>query len=86
MLGQVEARSGLTDDAIRDWKVALNAHFEPELAIRLAELESRNGSHISGESLDLYRRALAAAPADAPWRMAVEARIAVGEHQENNGQ
>ncbi|MBF0875901.1 c-type cytochrome biogenesis protein CcmI [Gluconobacter cerevisiae] len=86
MLGQVEASSGLTDDAIRDWKIALGAHFEPELAIRLAELESRNGSHISGESLDLYRRALAAAPADAPWRMAVEARIAVGEHQENNGQ
>lgn len=86
LLGQVEAKAGMTDEAIRDWKAALDAHFEPELAIRLAELESRNGSHISGESLDLYRRALAAAPADAPWRMAVEARIAVGEHQENNGQ
>lgn len=86
LLGQVEARSGMTEDAIRDWKIALDTHFEPELALRLAELESRNGAHITAESLALYRRALAAAPADAPWRMAVEARIAVGEHQENNGQ
>ncbi|EHH69033.1 c-type cytochrome biogenesis protein CcmI [Gluconobacter morbifer] len=86
LLGQVEAREGMTADAIRDWRAALETRFEPELAIRLAELESQQGGRISPEALDLYRRALAAAPKDAPWRMAVEARIAVGEHQENNGQ
>ncbi|MBS1061957.1 c-type cytochrome biogenesis protein CcmI [Gluconobacter wancherniae] len=86
LLGQVEEREGLTQDAIKDWKAALEAHFTPELAIRLAELQSQQLGHISPESLELYRRALAEAPPNAPWRMAVEARIAVGEHQENNGQ
>ncbi|GAD11089.1 cytochrome c biogenesis factor [Gluconobacter frateurii NBRC 103465] len=86
LLGQIEARAGLTSEAIADWKVALDTHFTPELAIQLAELQTQKDGHISANSLDLYRRALAAAPADAQWRMAVEARIAVGEHEENNGQ
>ncbi|GAC87432.1 cytochrome c-type biogenesis protein CcmH/CycH [Gluconobacter thailandicus F149-1 = NBRC 100600] len=86
LLGQIEARAGLTSEAIADWKAALETHFTPELAIQLAELQTQKDGHISANSLDLYRRALAAAPADAQWRMAVEARIAVGEHEENAGQ
>jgi len=86
LLGQIEARAGLTSEAIADWKSALDIHFTPELAIQLAELQTQKDGHISASSLDLYRRALAAAPADAQWRLAVEARIAVGEHEENHGQ
>lgn len=82
LLGQVEEANGQTEAALRDYRAALDAKFAPELALRIAELQSRRDGHINADSLALYRRALDAAPADAPWRMAVEARIATGEHEQ----
>ncbi|GBR53224.1 cytochrome c-type biogenesis protein CycH [Neokomagataea thailandica NBRC 106555] len=80
LLGQVEFRSGLTNAAIADWQAALAVQFSPDLALNLAEAMAKRDGRINRDTLNLYRRALAAAPNDAPWRMAVEARIAAGEH------
>ncbi|QDH17258.1 c-type cytochrome biogenesis protein CcmI [Swingsia samuiensis] len=86
LLGQVEARAGMVTEAIKNWKIVLNTRFSPQLAIQIAELQSQKDGHISHESLELYRQALAASPPNASWRMALEARIAVGEHEESKGQ
>ncbi|MDT8872784.1 hypothetical protein RAA17_20980 [Komagataeibacter rhaeticus] len=52
------------------------------MAARAAEAQMMaDGGHISPETADLYRRALDAAPPDAPWRMTVQQRIAQSEHQ-----
>ncbi|GBR49393.1 c-type cytochrome biogenesis protein CcmI [Neokomagataea thailandica] len=80
LLGQVELRSGLTNAAIADWQAALQTQFSPELALSLAEAMVKRDGHINRDTLSLYRRALAAAPHDASWRMAAEARVAEGEH------
>lgn len=81
LLGQVDEATGRTDDALRAYRKALAVRFIPELAVQIAELQVRRDGHISPDSLALYRKALDAAPADAPWRLAVEARIATGEHE-----
>lgn len=81
LLGRVEEAMNRNDDAIRSYRQALSVHFIPELAVQLAELESQRDGQISAESLTLYRKALDQAPTDAPWRLAVEARIASGEHE-----
>ncbi|GBQ10514.1 c-type cytochrome biogenesis protein CcmI [Swaminathania salitolerans] len=81
LLGQVDEAMGQEDDAIRIYRKALAQRFIPELALQIAELQSKRDGHISPDSLSLYRRALDAAPPDAPWRKAVEARIAAGEHE-----
>lgn len=82
LLAQVEEKRGQTDAAIKDFRMALDAKFNPELALHIAEMQNARDGHISSDSLDLYRRAIDVAPKDAPWRMAVEARIAEGEHQQ----
>ncbi|WP_367159452.1 c-type cytochrome biogenesis protein CcmI [Kozakia baliensis] len=82
LLGQVEEASGQIDAALKDYRAALAVKFAPELALRIAELQSQRDGHISADSLALYRRALDAAPPNAPWRMAVEGRIATGEHDQ----
>ncbi|GBR08933.1 c-type cytochrome biogenesis protein CcmI [Asaia siamensis] len=83
LLGQVDEALNRPDDALRAYRQALSARFIPELAVQIAELQTQQDGHISAESLALYRKALDAAPADAPWRLAVEARIAAGEHDQN---
>ncbi|AQS88869.1 hypothetical protein NCH01_02860 [Neoasaia chiangmaiensis] len=84
LLGQVEETRGQNEAALHDFRLALDARFSPELALRIAELQSARDGHITADSLALYRRALDAAPPNAPWRMAVEARIAVGEHDQGH--
>ncbi|QDH15482.1 hypothetical protein E3E11_06070 [Oecophyllibacter saccharovorans] len=79
-LGLLEQQSGLDRQTIHDWQQALELHFTPELALQIAELLTRDAGTVTPEALALYHRALDAAPADAPWRLAVEARIATGEH------
>ncbi|MXV43948.1 c-type cytochrome biogenesis protein CcmI [Saccharibacter sp. 17.LH.SD] len=81
--GQLEAEMGLTDQTILDWKAALDVSFTAELALNIAELETRNAGHVTADALSLYHRALATAPPNAPWRLAVEARIAAGEHEKD---
>ncbi|MBV1833676.1 c-type cytochrome biogenesis protein CcmI [Novacetimonas pomaceti] len=82
LLGQAEAARDHYAAAAQAWRMAIESRFEPEVAARAAEAQTMaDGGHISPETADLYRRALDAAPADAPWRMAVQQRIAQSEHQ-----
>lgn len=83
LLGQIEEQMGLTTRALEDWHLALKAHFTPELALRIAETETAQNGHVTEEALALYHKALNAAPKNAPWRLAVEARIAAGEHEKD---
>ncbi|RUT25327.1 c-type cytochrome biogenesis protein CcmI [Asaia sp. W19] len=82
LLGQVDEHMDRIDEALRAYRQALAIRFIPELAVQIAELQTQRDGHISADSLALYRKALDAAPADAPWRLAVEARIATGEHDQ----
>ncbi|RFD20766.1 c-type cytochrome biogenesis protein CcmI [Komagataeibacter melaceti] len=82
LLGQAEAGRDHYAAAAQAWRSAIEQRFDPEVAARAAEAQMMaEGGHISPETADLYRRALDAAPADAPWRMTVQQRIAQSEHQ-----
>lgn len=83
LLGELEAEMGLLDQAILHWKEALKSHFTPELAFHLADLQTQREGRISQETLKLYHQALDASPPQAPWRLALEARIAQGEHEQD---
>ena len=72
LLGNVEAARGDDVAAAKAWRVALMSKFDPILAVRAAEAASRAEGGVSPSSAALLRRALAAAPADAPWRHQVE--------------
>ncbi|NLI26342.1 MAG: c-type cytochrome biogenesis protein CcmI [Acetobacter sp.] len=82
LLGQAEAAQGHFAEAAHDWRKALDISFDPELAVRVAEAQVQAEGHVSPDSIALYRKALDAAPKDAPWRTAVESRIAQGVHEE----
>ncbi|GBQ39881.1 c-type cytochrome biogenesis protein CcmI [Komagataeibacter europaeus] len=82
LLGQAEAGRDHYAAAAQAWRNAIEQRFDPEVAARAAEAQMMaDGGHISPETADLYRRALDAAPANAPWRMTVQQRIAQSEHQ-----
>lgn len=81
--GELEAQMGMMPETVKDWKAALDLSFTPELALQIAELETRNAGRVTQDALALYHRALDASPPDAPWRIAVEARIASGEHDKD---
>ncbi|WP_122050296.1 c-type cytochrome biogenesis protein CcmI [Asaia bogorensis] len=81
LLGQVDEAINRPGEAIGLYRRVLAVRFIPDLAVQVAELQTRRDGHISPDSLALYRRAVDEAPADAPWRLAVEARIATGEHE-----
>ncbi|MBO1359265.1 c-type cytochrome biogenesis protein CcmI [Acetobacter sacchari] len=82
LLGQAEAARGRSAAAAEAWRHALDLGFAPELAAEVAEEQTMADGHISADSLALYRRALDAAPKDAPWRESIEQRIAQGEHDQ----
>lgn len=76
LLGNLQAERGDFAEAAKAWGRALSVKFDPLLAAQVADATSRAEGRISPASADLFRRALAAAPADAPWRGAVEQRLA----------
>jgi len=80
LLGQAEAAREHYAAAAKAWRMALDQNFDPELAARIAEAQTRADGRVSPDSADLFRRALDAAPKDAQWRMAAEQRIAESEH------
>lgn len=80
LLGQAEASRGNWGAAAAAWRVAIAHGFEPTLAVQAAEAQSRADDGVSAESAALFRRALDAAPADAPWRQLAEQRLAQSEH------
>jgi cytochrome c-type biogenesis protein CcmH len=62
--------------AAEAWHKALDGRFDPMLAAQTAEAMTRVNGQVNSESAALFRRALAEAPADAPWRSIVERRLA----------
>ncbi|MDE2516395.1 MAG: c-type cytochrome biogenesis protein CcmI, partial [Rhodospirillales bacterium] len=81
LLGNAEASRGRLDQAVSAWQEALAAHFEATLAAETAEAMSEVAGHVPPEAAALFRRALAAAPADAPWRGLAEQRLAQAAKQ-----
>lgn len=76
LLGNVEESRGNYAAAAAAWRTALQVRFDAVLAARTAEAATRAEGRVSDSSAALYRRALAAAPPDAPWRGEVEQRLA----------
>jgi cytochrome c-type biogenesis protein CcmH len=76
LLGNAEQSLGHFPAATAAWRSALAVHFDPDLAAATAELQSRVDGKVSADSAALFRAALAAAPADAPWRSLAEQRLA----------
>jgi len=79
LLGEAQAARGAWSDAAQAWSRALDAGFDPTLAAQTAEAESRAAGGVTPQAAALFKRALAAAPADAPWRLLAEQRIAQSE-------
>ncbi len=76
LLGNAEDGEGHLPEAAQAWRQALRIRFDPGLAALTAEAQTRLEGKVSPDSADLFRRALAAAPPDAPWRTLVEQRLA----------
>lgn len=76
LLGNVEESRGNDAAAAAALRAALQVRFDPVLAARAADAATRAEGGVSDSTASLYRRALAAAPPDAPWRQVVEQRLA----------
>ena len=76
MLGELEVGRGDLAAAAAAWKTALDAGFDPMLAARTADALSAVAGKVTPEAAALFRRALAEAPPDAPWRSYAEQRLA----------
>jgi cytochrome c-type biogenesis protein CcmH len=76
LLGNAEASRGNMPGAAAAWGTALAARFDPTLAVETAEAMTEAAGHVTDESAALFRRALAEAPPNAPWRPMAEKRIA----------
>ena len=66
---------GKTAEAAQAWRVALHTKFDPALAAETAELEIDAAGHMTPDAAALFKRALAKAPPDAPWRNLVKRRL-----------
>ncbi len=75
LLGNAEDGLGHLPQAAEAWRTALAIRFDPALAAELAEAQTRLDGHVSPQTASLFRQALAAAPADAPWRGVAEQRL-----------
>ena len=78
LLGNAEARLGHIPQAAAAWQSALAVRFDPTLAAEAAEALTEANGHVTDDSAALFRRALAEAPADAPWRPMAERRLGGG--------
>jgi cytochrome c-type biogenesis protein CcmH len=76
ILGQAELSLGHMPEAAAAWKKVLAEKFDPLLAAETGEvLTEIAGGTVTPEALGLFKRALAEAPADAPWRPMAEKRV-----------
>ena len=75
LLGNAEDSLGHLQKAAEAWHKALSIRFDPGLGALTAEAQTRLEGKVSDESQALFRRALAEAPADAPWRSIAEQRL-----------
>jgi len=72
LLGSAEARRGRPAEAAAAWRIALAAGFDPTLAAMTGAAIFQAEGKVTPEAVGLFRRALAEAPADAPWRPMAE--------------
>ena len=75
LLGDAEARLGELPAAATAWATALAARFDPTLGAETAEAETEASGQVTQQAAALFRRALAEAPPDAPWRPMAEKRL-----------
>jgi cytochrome c-type biogenesis protein CcmH len=78
ILGNAELKLGHMPEAVAAWQHVLAESFNPTLAMETAELLTEMSGRVTPEALAMFKRALAEAPADAPWRRMAERRIAEG--------
>jgi cytochrome c-type biogenesis protein CcmH len=77
ILGKAELELGHLPEAIDAFQHVLADRFEPTIAAETAEMMTEvAGNTVTPEALALFKRAMAAAPADAPWRPMARKRIA----------
>lgn len=75
MLGNGELSLGQLPEAADAWRKALAVRFDPRLAAETAEIITDASGRVTPEAAALFKRALAEAPADVPWRKAAEKRV-----------
>jgi cytochrome c-type biogenesis protein CcmH len=75
ILGRAELARGHLAEAAEAWRQALADKYEPQLAAETAEIMTEAEGHTSPEALALFKKALADAPPDAPWRSMAQKRI-----------
>jgi cytochrome c-type biogenesis protein CcmH len=78
ILGNAELSMGHLPEAAAAWQHVLADRFDPTLAAQTAEVLTETSDHVTPAAMSLFKRALAAAPADAPWRKMAEKRVAEG--------
>jgi cytochrome c-type biogenesis protein CcmH len=76
ILGRAELTRGRLPEAAEAWKIVLAQKFDPTLAVQTAEVMYEAANKMTPEALAMFKRALAEAPADAPWRPMAQKRIA----------
>jgi cytochrome c-type biogenesis protein CcmH len=75
LLGNAEVSRGRLNAAADAWRTALATRFDPTLAAEAAEAITEAEGRVTDDAAALFRRALAEAPADAPWRPMVQKRL-----------
>lgn len=75
LLGNAEAGRGHIGEAATAWKTALQGGFNAALAAQAAEAQMEADGVMTTETRALFERALAEAPADAPWKAIVQERL-----------
>ena len=75
LLGNAEAARGDMAAAADAWRIALTARFDPMLAAEAAESLTEAAGRVTEDAANLFREALANAPADAAWRPMAEKRL-----------
>jgi cytochrome c-type biogenesis protein CcmH len=78
ILGQAEMGRGNAAAAADAWGHALTIRFDAELAAETAEAMADAAGRMTPQAAAMFRQALAAAPADAPWKPMVEKLLASG--------
>ncbi len=75
LLGNAEASRGHLQEAADAWRTALATRFDPTIAAEAAEAITEMHGRVTEEAATLFRQALAASPADAPWRPMAQKRL-----------
>lgn len=75
LLGNAEAGRSNMRAAAEAWGTAVDARFDPLLAMETAEATTEAEGRVTEQARALFEQALAAAPPDAPWRRMIEKRL-----------